>query len=100
MTTTPQVPNADTAARFIAAAPGRNDPFDVVDAARMALVDSLGVAIGACGLKEDAGETVRRVAAAWQSAGSAQILGGRKSAPAVAALVIPVTVLLTLVGAE
>jgi 2-methylcitrate dehydratase PrpD len=87
MTTASQTPNADIAARFIAAAPGRNDPFDVVDAARMALVDSLGVAIGACGLKEDAGETVRRVAAAWQSAGNAQILGSRRSAPAVAALV-------------
>jgi 2-methylcitrate dehydratase PrpD len=87
MTTAVQIPNADTAARFIAAAPGRNDPLEVIDAARMALVDTLGVAIGACGLKEDAGETVRRVAAAWQATGNAQILGGRKSAPAVAALV-------------
>jgi len=87
MTPETQTPNADTAARFIAAAGGRNDPFDAVDAARMALVDTLGVAIGACALKEDAGETVRRAAAAWQSSGNARILGGGKSAPAVAALV-------------
>ena len=50
MTATAQTPNADIAARFIAASPGRNDPMDVIDAARMALVDTIGVAIGACGL--------------------------------------------------
>ena len=87
MTATAQTPNADIAARFIAASPGRNDPMDVIDAARMALVDTIGVAIGACGLKEDAGETVRRTAAAWQSGGEAQMLGGTKGAPAIAAMV-------------
>ncbi|MEX2615542.1 MAG: MmgE/PrpD family protein [Alphaproteobacteria bacterium] len=87
MTTAAQIPNADIAARFIAASPGRNDPPDVIEAARMALVDTISVAIGACGLKEDAGETVRRVADAWQSTGRARILGGATAAPAIAALI-------------
>ena len=77
--------NADAAARFIASAPGRNDPTEAVDAARMVLVDTLGVALGAA--DEDAGRIVRKVAVAWNSSGGAQILLGGRSAPAIAALI-------------
>ena len=78
-------PNADAAAQFIATAPGRNYPADAVEAARMALVDAVGVALGAHA--EGAGESVRRVAANWGASGEAQVLLGGRSAPAVAALV-------------
>jgi 2-methylcitrate dehydratase PrpD len=80
-----QTPNADAAAHFIATAPGRNYPADVVEAARMALVDTIGVALGAH--IEGAGQSVRRVAGNWGASGEAQILLGGRSAPAVAALV-------------
>ena len=77
--------NAAAAARFIASAPGRNDPTEAVDAARMVLVDTLGVALGAA--DEDAGRIVRKVALAWNSSGGAQILLGGRCAPAIAALI-------------
>lgn len=80
-----QTPNADAAAHFVATAPGRNYPADVVEAARMALVDTIGVALGAH--DEGAGQSVRRVAGNWGASGDAQILLGGCSAPAVAALV-------------
>lgn len=80
-----QTPNADAAAHFVATAPGRNYPADVVEAARMALVDTIGVALGAH--DEGAGQSVRRVAGNWGASGDAQILLGGRSAPAVAALV-------------
>ena len=78
-------PNADAAAKFIGTAPGRNYQVDVVEAARMALVDAIGVALGAH--SEGAGRSVRNVAANWGASGNAQILLGGQSAPAVAALV-------------
>ncbi len=59
---TQNTPNGDAAASFIAGAPGRNDPIEAVDAARMALVDTIGVALGAA--NEDAGRIVRKVATA------------------------------------
>ncbi len=83
--TTIQTPNADAAAQFISTAQGRNYPAEVVEAARMALVDTIGVALGAH--SEGAGQSVRRVAGNWGASGEAQILMGGRSAPAVAALV-------------
>ena len=83
--TTTATPNADAAAQFIGTAAGRNYQADVVEAARMALVDAVGVALGAQG--EGAGQSVRNVAANWDACGEAQILLGGRSAPAVAALV-------------
>ncbi len=83
--TTTQTPNADAAAQFIGTAQGRNYPTDVVEAARMALVDTIGVALGAHG--EGAGQAARKVAGNWGASGNAQILLGSNSAPAVAALV-------------
>lgn len=83
--TTIQTPNADAAAQFIGTAQGRNYSTDVIEAARMALVDTIGVALGAH--NEGAGQAARRVAGNWGASGNAQILLGGNSAPAVAALV-------------
>ncbi|MCG8546110.1 MAG: MmgE/PrpD family protein [Alphaproteobacteria bacterium] len=85
MTATEPTANAVAAGKFIAAAKGQNFPAEVVDAARMCLVDTVGVGIGAHA--EGAGEAVRRVAAKWATAGQAQLLLGGKAAPAAAALV-------------
>jgi len=73
-------PNADAAAKFIGTAPGRNYQVDVVEAARMALVDAIGVALGAH--SEGAGRSVRNVAANWGASGNAQILLGGQAASA------------------
>jgi len=78
-------PNAAAAGRFIAAAKGHNYPASVLDAARMTLVDTIGVGIGAHA--EEAGQSVRQVAAKWGTSGDAQVLLGGKAAPAAAALV-------------
>lgn len=80
-----ETPNADRAGRFIATATTQNFPSEVVDAARMCLVDTVGVGIGAH--REGAGEAVRRVAMNWGTTGGAQLLLGGKAAPAAAALV-------------
>lgn len=85
MTTASQTPNADRTGAFIATARGRNFPTEVIDAARMCLVDTIGVGIGAHA--EGAGETVRKVASKWGTTGNAQMLLGGKAAPAAAALV-------------
>jgi 2-methylcitrate dehydratase PrpD len=85
MSATQQTPNAAAAGRFIAAATQQNFPAEVVDAARMCLVDTVGVALGA--RDEPAGQVARKVAGNWGSRGDAQILLGGKAAPAAAALV-------------
>ncbi|MBI4082869.1 MAG: MmgE/PrpD family protein [Candidatus Lambdaproteobacteria bacterium] len=73
------------AAHFIAAAPRRQYSDDVLDRAKMCLVDWMGVALGAH--EEGAATTARKVAESWATEGRAQILLGGQSAPAVAALV-------------
>jgi 2-methylcitrate dehydratase PrpD len=85
MSATQQTPNAEAAGRFIATATQQNFPAEVVDAARMCLVDTVGVALGA--RDEPAGQVARKVAGNWGSRGDAQILLGGKAAPAAAALV-------------
>ena len=76
-------PNATAAARFVATAPQRNYPAEVIDAAKQCLVDWCGVALGA--KAEPAGKTVRGVAESWGGSGSSRILlGGTGPAPAVA----------------
>ena len=84
-TSTQATTNAAIAGRYISTAKGQNYPKEVVDAARMCLVDTIGVAVGAQG--EGAGEAVRRVAARWGTAGKAQVILGGRAAPAAAALV-------------
>ena len=80
-----QTPNAEAAGRFIASAKRQNFPAEVVDAARMCLVDTVGVALGA--KDEPAGQVARKVAGNWASKGNAQIVLGGKAAAAPAALV-------------
>ena len=80
-----QTPNAEAAGRFIASAKRQNFPAEVVDAARMCLVDTVGVALGA--KDEPAGQVARKVAGNWGSKGNAQLLLGGKAAAAPAALV-------------
>ncbi|MDP6389834.1 MAG: MmgE/PrpD family protein [Alphaproteobacteria bacterium] len=83
--TATETSNAIEAARFVGAAKGRNYPGEIVDAARMCLVDWAGVAIGA--ESEGAGRAVRQVVAAWGTAGNACVLLGRPMAPTAAALI-------------
>lgn len=77
--------NGDTTAHFIATIKQREIPPQVVEQAKMCLVDWLGVALGAH--IEGAAVTVRRMAESWQANGRAQILLGGTTTPALAALV-------------
>ena len=56
-------PIGDAAVRFIATTPGRSHAPEVLDAAKMCLVDWFGVALGAA--REPAARSVRRVAQSW-----------------------------------
>jgi 2-methylcitrate dehydratase PrpD len=70
---------------YIAGAPARKFPPEIIDAAKRALVDFAGVAIGAA--DQPVVGAVKRVAQSWAAAGKAQIFLGGTSTPAVAALV-------------
>jgi 2-methylcitrate dehydratase PrpD len=72
-------------ATYVAATPGRSLPPEVVDAAKKALVDYTGVAIGSA--HEPVTTAVRRVAESWNSAGNAQIFLAGRSTPGLAAFV-------------
>ncbi len=77
------VSNSRAIAEFVADNPTRVPPTEVLDAARMCLVDWVGVCIGAH--SERAGQIVRTVAASWgQSGRSTLLLGGQGSALAAA----------------
>ena len=78
-------PIGDAAAKFIAATPTRSHAPEVLEAAKMCLVDWMGVALGA--VNEPAAQAARRVAARWNTGGRARILLGPAAAPAAAALV-------------
>ena len=77
-------PNSAATVRFIADARQRHLPSEVIEQAKMCLVDWLGVALGAH--REGAAVTVRRMVDAWASAGEAQLLLGGATTPALAAL--------------
>lgn len=77
-------PIGDAVVHFIAATPERNHSPDVLDAAKMCLVDWFGVALGA--VNEPAARAVRRVAQNWGPQGKAHILLGPAVAPSSAAL--------------
>ena len=70
---------------FVADATRREYPPEVVEAARRALVDHIGVAVGAA--HEAVTAAVRRTASAWQATGKARIYLGGQTAPALAAFV-------------
>jgi 2-methylcitrate dehydratase PrpD len=78
-------PIGTATAQFIATARQRHLPPQVVDQAKMCLVDWMGVALGAHA--EGAAVTVRRLAASWGASGKAQLLLGGTTTPALAALV-------------
>ena len=82
---TTETRNAIEAGRFVGSAIGRNYPSNVLDAAKMCLVDWCGVALGA--RNEEAQVAVRKVAMNWGTNGDAQVLLGGKAAPAAAAMI-------------
>lgn len=81
----PAQPIGDAASDFIARTRERTHAPEVLDAAKMCLVDWLGVALGA--VNEPAAQSVRRLAQKWNTGGRAHILLGPAVAPALAALV-------------
>jgi len=77
------VSNSRAIAQFVAGNAVRVPPPEVLEAARMCLVDWVGVCTGAH--LEKAGQVVRQVAAAWGSGGrSTLLLGGQAGAGAAA----------------
>jgi 2-methylcitrate dehydratase PrpD len=77
-------PNADSIADFISGLPATPLPDQVAQAARMCLVDWLGVAIA--GRNEGAAQSVRQVVMSWGT-GDAHILMGGTASAAGAAMV-------------
>lgn len=77
-------PNGPATARYIATAKQRHLPPEVLDQAKMCLVDWMGVALGAH--DQGAAVSVRRLVESWQAHGEAQILLGGTTTPALAAL--------------
>lgn len=77
-------PIGDAAVDFVAATPNRKHSPEVLDAAKMCLVDWFGVAIGAS--KEPTADAVRKVAMQWGPVGKSHILCGPAVSPAAAAL--------------
>ena len=75
----------NAAARFVAEASDRSYAAEIVDAAKMCLIDWVGVALGA--YHEPAVGVLHRTLAAWRSKGEARILLGPKTSPALAALI-------------
>lgn len=71
--------------RYIAAAPKRLYPDEVVHEARRALVDYLGVTLVAA--FDETVQPVRRTVLRWQASGKARIVLGGTTTPALAALI-------------
>jgi len=70
---------------YIAGARARKLPPEIVDAAKMALLDYTGCAIGAA--EQNVSIATKKTAEAWGGTGKAQLFLGSKTAPALAALV-------------
>jgi 2-methylcitrate dehydratase PrpD len=77
--------NSEVTSHFIATTRQRHIPSEVLEQAKMCLVDWMGVALGAHA--EGAAVTARRVAESWGASGKAPILLGGTTTPALAALV-------------
>ncbi|MBM86001.1 MAG: 2-methylcitrate dehydratase [Rhodospirillaceae bacterium] len=82
---TATVPNVDALTQLVVGARTMNLPDEVLEAAKMCLVDWCGVAIGA--RNELANLTTRRVVDNWKTQGNARILLGGTVAPGAAALI-------------
>jgi 2-methylcitrate dehydratase PrpD len=80
-----QASRSQQIAAYAAGAHRRQFPPAVTRAAQIALVDFVGVAVGA--VDEAPVRAVRRVAEAWAARGNAQIFLGSRTTPALAALV-------------
>jgi 2-methylcitrate dehydratase PrpD len=78
-------PRGRMIAEYVATASRRNFPPEIVEAAQVALIDHVGVAVGAC--NEPAALATRRVAESWKSDGRARIFNGPTTSAALAALV-------------
>lgn len=78
-------PRTGQLVRFIQRARTLVFPHRVVLEAKRALIDYLGVAIGA--VTDPVVNAVRQVALGWQAAGRAQIILGGQTTPALAALI-------------
>ncbi|AIU90085.1 MmgE/PrpD family protein [Pectobacterium odoriferum] len=85
MSATPTFPRGNALSQFIHTAPTITIPDAVWHEAKRALIDYLGVSIGAVG--DDAASAVQRVAQRWQAQGNAQIILGAKTTPSLAALI-------------
>jgi len=70
---------------YIAGTATRNFPLEIIEAAKMALLDYTGCAIGAA--EQNVAVATRKTAEAWCAAGKAHIFLGGTTAPALAALV-------------
>lgn len=77
--------NRDAIARFIESVHTHPLPPQVIETAKMCLVDWFGVALGA--YHEGAGQTVRQVVSGWGATGKAPMFFGGYTTPAAAALV-------------
>jgi 2-methylcitrate dehydratase PrpD len=76
--------NGIAIARYIGAARSRNIPANVLEAARMCLVDWIAVCVGARG--EEAGRSVHALSSGWQMPGRSTLLIGGQSGAIGAAL--------------
>lgn len=85
MTDTAEFERGAALARYIADAPRRRYPDDVVHEARRALIDYLGVTVVAA--FDDTVRPVRHAAERWNAKGKARIVLGGTTTPALAALV-------------
>lgn len=75
-----RISNSDSIARFVCGAAQRTLPDEVLDMARLCLVDWVGVCTGA--QRESAAMIVRSVTQSWAGNGrSTMLLGGQTSAP-------------------
>ena len=72
-------------AAFVADAVDRDLPHEIITAAKTALVDHVGVALG--GMAERAALGARQVAEEWRAPGNARILAGPRTRAALAAFV-------------
>lgn len=79
-----EIANARAIADYVAAAPDRQFPAEVLDAARLCLADWIAVAIGAH--DQPAGLAAASVAKSWGTRGKAPMIGAGNHAPAAAAL--------------
>lgn len=85
MTTPPAPSRGEQLSQFISQSSRMPIPDAVLREAKRALIDYLGVALGA--IDDDAVQAVRQVVKRWNAQGDAQIFLGAKTAPALAALV-------------